>query len=227
MKKTAILMALICIFAAPAISAAMEPISEAAMDAVTGRQGINVVIDDFRAYIHKTAGPWYQDGSGGDTAAAGISEMHGIIDVNAIMPAPDPASAPLGVGNTAVKGDYETATYDFSSFTASPVKIGVTSKVPALSAGAANNAGIAETLNLVATHIMGVMIELPTAEIYTPETMINLAMTTNPAADTSQSYGEVYTRATLATLGGHLEIVPGGRQDIYDMVLSTMSLTGN
>lgn len=213
-----------CMILIPASAGAMEPITETEMDAVTGQGGIAMVIDDVQLYKHRPSGPWFQNGTNGDTAALGLSGIQGMLYINAVLPAVADGGVPIGLGKTGVLGEYASDTYDFSAFTASPMKVNVTTKVPALSAGAANNASFAGDLNLVDTAIIGLTINLPTAEIYFPGLRAELSMTHNPEAGTARSFGRIYTRGTMTMMDGHLEIVPGGRKDIYDMVLETMSL---
>ncbi|MCF8036403.1 MAG: hypothetical protein K9K62_06000 [Desulfobacteraceae bacterium] len=228
MKKAGFLAILICMFLVPGAAAAMEPISEAEMDAVTGQRGINFVIDDVQIYKNLGSGEiWYQDGTGGDTTGFGITGMHGMLDVNALLPGDNSGDPPQGIGNTGLKGNYnydpDTAGYDYSGYyisdyAAAPGGVGVTPTVPVLSAGAGYNSGWAGSLAGVDSAIPGVMIYTPSVEIHA-EMMIEAGMTTDPAGSTTRSFGEIYTRSTLTVMGGgFIEIVPGGKADIYHNV---------
>lgn len=228
MKKAGFAAVLICMLLLPVAAAAMEPLAEAEMDSVTGQRGINFVIDDVRIYKHLGSGGYhYQDGSGGQSAAFGIIGITGILDVNAILPGATSDAPPQGIGSTGIKGDYDYdpafAGYDYtghriSDYEAGPGGIGVTDTVPALTSGAGHNAGWLGSLAQVDSAIPGVMIYTPSLEIHA-EIMIEPGMTADPATAADQSFGEIYTRTTLGVMGGgHIEIVPGGKSDIYHMV---------
>lgn len=215
---------LIFLLAAPV--SALEPISEKEMDTVTGKRGVNFVLDDIQIYKHKDSGGlWFQDGSHGQ-AALGLTEITGMLHVNALIPG-DNQGYPQGIGNTEFKGAYgydpSYQGYDYSGYLlndheAAPGGIGLTRAVPALSAGAGYNSGWLGSLAGVDDAIPGVMIHTPSAEIHA-EMKSEVSMTKNPEGGSARSFGEIHLRSTLAVMGGgHIEVVPGGKLDIYHKV---------
>lgn len=207
--KKAIIFAL-CLLLIPAVTFAMQPISEAEMDGITGQSGVSIVIDDVQIYQHLSGQElWYQDTSD-DGASVGFvydTDSYSMIYVNAITPDGDDDGIPDGMGDTMVMSENYVTNYDFSSFTASAMTIDVTS---ALTNSTALNSDAA---------VAGVAIGLPTVEIYfaagSRDVMdIQISTAGNPLDGTTDqefSMGKIYQTPgdqTMAVLGGNIEISP-------------------
>lgn len=208
--KKAIICAL-CLLLIPAVTFAMQPISEAEMDGITGQSGVSIVIDDVQIYQHLSGQElWYQDTTADTGASVGFvysTDSYSMIYVNAITPAADASSAPNGLGSTDVMSTNYVTDYDFSGFTASAMTIDVSS---ALQNSSALNGG---------TDVAGVAIGLPTVEIYyaagSRDIMdVQISTAGNPldgATDQEFSMGKIYQTPgdqTMAVLSGNIEISP-------------------
>jgi len=216
----------------PFTAMGMQSMDEAQMDKITGQSGVSIAVDDVKIY-QNTKGQWYEDTDGytrvnsdltkdnvGGSASVGYQEIDSLTHINALLIGDD------GSGNTVLtspgrdlQGNYPGM--DASDYVApSALTIDVTDKLPVLTQAAniiLNKAGGTGTGNGVA----GVRIGLPTVEVYTSSSTVDVAVNVadNPLnAGSSQkfSYGKIHTGPdTMAILDGHVEIAPNSAKEYY------------
>lgn len=199
-------------FWAPSVMA-MEPISEAEMDAVTGRRGVSIAADN--QVVYQNVDFWYRDAdgtTGTNGASIGFSGTHFIMCGNAVTQEIDPPNNPLSLDGHYVE-DYDYSNRGLSigdllgldnpgvipavAFEARAIFIDVMNELP----------GLGEP---------GVKIAVPTVEQYFTTIKMAIALNTaqNPLdANDSQLYslGTIEMGpTTMTTLDGNIEISPGG-----------------
>lgn len=204
MKKLVLVISiLMCL---PLTAFAMEPLSEAIMDNVTGQAGVSIAIDDVKlyqdiAYLRYTD----TDGVGGSAAGSvGISNLQMMVHMNGITSL-DASGLPVSPGR-AVQGNYNTA-MNYNNFNgdtqfharALTIDVGT---MPVLSAGMTNNVG-------APVDVAGVQIGLPTLEIHQSALSFDVTVVSVGAANSGASYGTIEIgNNTLTILDGTIEIAP-------------------
>jgi hypothetical protein len=206
MKKLVLVISiLMCL---PFTAFAMEPLSEAILDDVTGQAGVSIAIDDIKLYQNIEYLRYTDtDGTNGTAGSVGISNLQMMVHMNGITSLDTTTGLPVSPGR-AVQGFYNAA-FDYSNggtpastFEARALTIDA-GTTPVLSAGLSNNTGGA--YNVVA----GVRIGLPTLEIYQSALSFDVTVASTGAANDGASYGRIEIGAnTLTILDGVIEIAP-------------------
>jgi len=207
MKKLVLVISLLMCL--PLTAFAMEPLSEAILDDVTGQAGVSIAVDDIKLYQNIEYLRYTDtDGTDGITqGSVGISNLQMMVHMNGITSLDATTGLPVSPGR-AVQGTYNAA-FDYtnggtpaSAFEARALTIDA-GTLPVLSAGLSNNSG--GMLNAVA----GVQIGLPTLEIYQSALSFDVTVTSAGAANDGASYGRIEIGAnTLTILDGTIEIAP-------------------
>lgn len=201
------------LFLSPSLMA-MEPISEAEMDAVTGRRGVSIAADN--QVVYQNIDFWYRDAdgtTGTNGASIGFSGSHFIMCGNAVTQEIDPPNNPLSLDGHYVEN------YDYSNRGLSIADLlGIDDPPDVLTAVAFEARAIFIDVmdELPGLGEPGVKIAVPTLEQYFTTIKIPIAVNTaqNPLnANDSQLYslGTVEMGpTTMTTLDGNIEISPGG-----------------
>ena len=210
MKK--LVLAISILMCLPLTTFAMEPLSEAILDDVTGQAGVSIAIDDIKLYQNIEYLRYTDtDGTDGTAGSVGISNLQMMVHMNGITHL-DAAGLPVSPGR-AVQGTYGAFNYNNvdtdadtidDAFHAHALTIDA-GTMPVLSEGLSYNAAGAPGLVAVA----GVQIGLPTLEIHQSALSFDVTVTSAGAANDGASYGRIEIGAnTLTILDGVIEIAP-------------------
>ena len=208
MKKLFIIAAVIALIL-PNTVLALEQMSDQAMEQVTGQSGVSIAVDDVKIF-QSISGLSYTDGDGTDGTAGSIAidDLTVMIHANAITSLDAATGEPVSPGRALQGTAYDGTVYDYTNyaapsgatFTARALTIDV-GTCDTLSAGAANNYG--------GGAIAGVVIGLPTLEIFQSELSFDVTVTSGGALNSGASFGTIgIGQQTVAILDGTLEIAP-------------------
>jgi len=211
MKKLTGILIAAALLLAPISASALEMMTDASMKDVTGQAGVSIAIDDvvLESWVGDTR---YTDedgtagmGVGTDAGSVVISDQHTIQDFQAILtdgttllsPGTPLAETGLLVGYTGTRNLFDMNTTD--GFEPSALSIDVGTCPVLTTAHAAGGGG----------PIAGVVIGLPTLEINTSASTMDIGIASDVADNNGFNYITIEEGAsTLHILGGHVEIAP-------------------
>ncbi len=188
---------------------ALQPISDNQMAAITAQSGVSIAVDDVVLYNHFDNIAYKDnDGTDGTPATVNLSNFSMLTYINAIGYDDGTTNGTAGwysLGGMDRQGDtnygYTPALAPGTHGFAQALTIDVGTQ-PILSAGYSLVLGGTPT-------VTGVMIGLPTLEIYVPSLSVTPTVTQSGALNTGANFGTIAVDGmTTAVLGGHLEIAP-------------------
>lgn len=212
MKKLVLVLSILMCLPFAVTAFAMEPLSEATLDNVTGQAGVSIGLDDIKLYQNIEYLRWTDtDGTDGTAGSVGISNLQMICHLNGITHL-DASGLPVSPGR-AVQGTYGALNYNNVDTDANGVDDAFQARaltfdagtMPVLSEGMSYNL----TGNPTGVTIAGVQIGLPTLEIHQSALSFDVTVTSAGAGNDGASYGRIEIGAnTLTILDGTIEIAP-------------------